>query len=99
MNPKSLLSFKEFVTPSIMKVVYWVGIIGIAIVGLAQVIRGLKYDSATELIGGIFFLVLAPLYLRVLCELILVAFQISTDLSAIRYSTEKREISSDEEAE
>lgn len=99
MNPKSLLGFKEFVTPSIMKVVYWVGIIGIAIVGLAQVIRGLKYDSATELFGGIFLLVLAPLYLRVLCELILVAFQISTDLSAMRFCTEKREKSSDEEAE
>lgn len=99
MKLKALLNFKEFVTPSIMKIVYWVALTGIAIVGLAQLIRGMKYDSAAELIGGLLFLVLAPLYLRVLCELILVAFQISTDLSAMRYYTENREISSDEEAE
>ena len=95
MNPKLLLNFKEFVTPSIMKIVYWVALIGITIVGLAQVIRGLKYDSAMELIGGILFLLLAPLYLRVLCELVLVAFRISTDLSAMRYYQEQEQTKED----
>ena len=89
MNPKSLLNFKEFVTPSIMKIVYWLALVGVVIVGLAQVIRGLKFDSAMELIGGILVLVFAPLYLRVMCELVLVAFQIATDLSAMRYYQEQ----------
>jgi hypothetical protein len=71
------VSMKTFITPSIIKVLFVLGLIMISIFTLILVIAG------TQAEGGIVFLLLAPLYwffgvlyLRVILEVIVVLFRI-----------------------
>ena len=68
---------KTFITPSIIKVLFIVGIIMISIFSLILLIAGTQTD------GGAVFILLAPLYwffgvlyLRVILEVIVVLFRI-----------------------
>jgi hypothetical protein len=71
------VSMKSFITPSIVKVLFIIGIIVISLVSLGILIAGTQSD------GGGFLIVLAPLYwfvgvlyLRVVLEVIIVLFRI-----------------------
>lgn len=71
------VSMKTFITPSITKVLFVLGIIGISIIALVLLIAGTQADDGAVLI------VLAPLYwffgvlyLRVILEVIVVLFRI-----------------------
>jgi hypothetical protein len=87
MNIKDLLTFEKFLTPQIIKVVYWLALILIIVLGIKTVIQAISIDSATGLLVGVLFIVVGPIYIRVLCESILALFRIVSELSAIRGST------------
>jgi hypothetical protein len=71
------VSMKTFITPSLIKVLFILGLIAISIFTLILVVAGTQAD------GGIIFILLAPLYwffgvlyLRVILEVIVVLFRI-----------------------
>jgi len=71
------VSMKTFITPSIIKVLFIVGIVAVSIISLVILVAGAQSD------GGAVFIVLAPLYwffgvlyLRVILEVIVVLFRI-----------------------
>ncbi len=71
------VSMKTFITPSIIKVLFILGIIAISIMSLVILVAGTQAD------GGTVFILLAPLYwffgvlyLRVILEVIVVLFRI-----------------------
>ena len=71
------VSMKTFITPSIIKVLFILGLVVISIFSLILLIAGTQAD------GGIVFVLLAPLYwfvgvlyLRVILEVIVVLFRI-----------------------
>jgi hypothetical protein len=82
------VSFDSFVTPSIVKVVYILAMIGIGFFTLWLAIIGFTYFGVY---GFIFLIVLCPLYFlfsllltRIYMELIMVIFRLANDIRVIR---------------
>lgn len=78
------LSFETFITPKIIRIVFVIGLVLIALGVLVRVIVGFVHLELIEgvilpLIGG----VLAVLALRIYCELVLVFFDMRDKLSEI----------------
>jgi len=74
---KDLLTLNKFITPTIMTVVYWVLMVVAIVVSLVMLFSG-------SVIQGIFSLILAPIYVRVLCEVMILLFKIHGVLCEIR---------------
>lgn len=84
-NPKSIFqklfdfSFSELITPSIIKILYILGILSCGLGAAAALISGLVAGGimaiVTLLVTPIIF-VLGVIYLRVMLELMIVVFQI-----------------------
>ena len=79
----SFLSFDLMITPSIMKIVYIVGSIVIALGALVAMFTGGVPGFFAGLIGG----AIALVYFRVLCELMVLFFKMHEELKQIRTNT------------
>lgn len=84
----AFLSFDKFVTPAVIKVVYWIGIVVIIISGVGWAFAGAQY-SAFAPIGAIIGVILGLLLWRVYCELIILWFKIHDEMVGIRKNTTK----------
>ena len=62
------LNFKKFLTPSLIQVLFWVGTLSMVLPALMT----LRYSFVTALVS----IIVAPIIMRVTCELILVLFRI-----------------------
>ena len=80
------LSFSRFITISFIKVIYLIGMVGIALGWVALLIGGLQQGVIGLIVAGIIGFVLAVIYLiflRVSLEVIVVIFRIGENTSAI----------------
>jgi hypothetical protein len=84
----AFLSFDKLITPSVIKVVYWIGIAVIIIFGIVGAIAGLK-ESALAPLGAIIGVIVGLFVWRVYCELIMLWFKIHDELAGIRQNTAK----------
>lgn len=101
MNIKNFLSFERMITPIIIKILFWIGLIGSAIGGLvvffSAVIAGISdggFGSIVGgfligLIGGILTFALGALATRIYSELLILAFRINETLTDIKHLLEK----------
>ncbi len=74
---KDFLAFRKLVTPAIMPVVFWIGV-GIAVImGIITIVDGARapFGGARMVIMGIITLFLGPVFVRILCELVLTFFR------------------------
>lgn len=85
----SFFNFDKFIAPMLIKIVYWLGIVGIvlgALVSMAGGLQMMSYSPATAL-GGILIAVIGAavglLVWRVVCELWIVIFSINDRLGVI----------------
>ena len=76
---EDFLKFKKMLTPIIIQVLFWVGIVLCVLSGLVQIARG----GAV----GIVVLLIGPIAVRVYCEVLIVLFTISDTLTEIRDNT------------
>ena len=84
----AFLSFDKMITPSVIKVVYWIGIVVIIISGIVGAFVGMK-ENALAPLGAILYVIVGLFVLRVYCELIMLWFKIHEDLVGIRQNTAK----------
>lgn len=85
-------SFRSFVTPSLIKVLFivFMVVIGLSVLGL--IINGFMWSAATGvmfLIGGLIYGFLALLWARVVLELVVVFFRIRENTEDIAKNTKK----------
>jgi hypothetical protein len=76
-------SFNHFVTPSIIRVLYVLGLIGIALTYLSFIIYAFLYSAAQGIITLLFGLIVAFIYLalwRVMLEFLLAVVRMSEDI-------------------
>jgi hypothetical protein len=81
---KEVASFKTFITPSLIRFGFWLGVVmslltfvGAVIFGLVTaVVSGEPLAGLGMIVGGLFYLVFFLLYWRVGCEMVLVIFGI-----------------------
>ena len=92
MDIKKFVSFDSMITPVIIKVIFWIGLIASAIFGLISIFSGLAimfsgYGAGGEgfivFIGGLATIVIGALLTRVYCELLIIFFKMHESLNKI----------------
>jgi hypothetical protein len=80
------LAFRRMITPTIIKIVFWIGLIVILVLGIAAIVDGVTNDSdiGEVIAGGLLILILGPIIWRVFCEILLLAFRMIENLADIR---------------
>ncbi|HEC63107.1 MAG TPA: DUF4282 domain-containing protein [Candidatus Acetothermia bacterium] len=67
--------FKQFITPVVMPVVFWVGV-GIAVImGVLTLVDGARLGDARLVVLGLITLLAGPVFVRILCELVMTFFK------------------------
>ena len=72
---KELLSYKTMITPGIIKILSYLGMVGAVIFGALAIVA--------EPITGIGLIILGPIVVRIQAELILVMFEIHGELKKL----------------
>lgn len=91
-QPRDLLDFERMIAPTIIKVIYWIGLLFIVVGALIGLLRGFAAmaDSVAHGLGQIMLsmigLVVGTLVWRILMELYIVVFGIHDRLGQIRDS-------------
>jgi hypothetical protein len=87
---RDLFQWDRFITPSIIKIFYWLAV-GISVLyGLSGIISGLAFMSLHPLggllwvIGSLIGIVIGVLFARIISEFVLIMFRINEHLGAIR---------------
>ena len=87
---RDLFQWERFITPSIIKVFYWLAVIMAVLAGLQAVFAGLGLIFASPIagviaiIGGILVAVIGIIFARIGAEFILIVFRINEHRGAIR---------------
>lgn len=92
MNFRSLLNFDKMITPVIIKILFYIGIIVSVIAGIVALFSGIIASfqqggvgsAIGGLIGGPLIVVVGILLARVYSELLIVVFEIHQNLVAIK---------------
>ena len=80
-------SFRRMITPVIIQVLFWIGVIVIVGFSLTILITG---DEAWTRVLGVVYLILGPIMWRVWCEIMILMFRISETLTDIRNNTKPK---------
>ena len=82
---KKATNFDNMITPSIIKILFWIGIAASIISALVMIGNGLTvdYGGGVLVLSGIITLILGPIFTRVSCELLIVIFKIYYTLKEI----------------
>ena len=71
------LNFDSFITPSIIKFIYMLGVIFFALIGLMSIIAGLgRYGSGLQVLFGLITIALSHFIPRITAEILIVNFKI-----------------------
>ena len=79
MNWGDFFSFRTMITPIIIQVIFWLGVVGCVIMGLGSLVGG-------RALYGLVLLVVGPIIVRIECELLILLFRIHDALQEIRAS-------------
>ncbi|HLU49727.1 MAG TPA: DUF4282 domain-containing protein [Planctomycetota bacterium] len=77
------LKFRKMITPVLIQVIFWLGIVMIVIASIGAMIQ-------IGVLLGLPVLIFAPIFWRVQCELIIVVFRILDELVRIRMQGEEK---------
>ncbi|WP_282755053.1 DUF4282 domain-containing protein [Desulfuromonas thiophila] len=82
---KKMLNFDEMVTPSIIKIIYYISIFAVVLTGLIQLFTGLNssYGGGAVVFSGIVTILIGPIVVRIYCELMILLFRIYEKLCEI----------------
>ena len=86
MNFRDLLTFEKFLTPLLVKFVYWIGLAGILIgfiIGFMDTFSA-NGGGFLEAIAALVIAIISTIFWRVFCEGIILAFQSYDRLKEIR---------------
>lgn len=97
MKLKNFLNFERMITPVIIKILFWIGLGGVAIGALVVffggIISGISDNNfgtvLAGLLGGPIVLALGAIGVRVYSELLILAFRINETLTDIKEALDK----------
>lgn len=97
-------TFRKMVTPVIIQILFWVGVITCIIAGLVLIGMGIRHGPLLIDMGistkqmklwGALLLLLGPLAVRLYCEFLIVFFRINETLTEIKHALERKAIHMD----
>ena len=92
------LTFRRMITPVIIQILFWLGVVGCVITGIVFIITGfITFVADTDLLGaallqfvmGIVYVIIGPFIVRVYCEILILFFRIHETLNEIKDNTVK----------
>jgi hypothetical protein len=89
-----LFQWERFITPSIIKIFYWLAVAAAALAGLSGVATGLGEMVHSPILGlitvliSVLTIIMGVFFARIVAEFILIVFRISEHLGAIRQKGE-----------
>ena len=97
-NIGDLFQWERFITPSIIKIFYWLAVIGAGLSGLQMLLSGLNLLFHGALVAGIALIItgllvalIGIIFARIGAEFILIVFRINEHLGAIRSQGEQHQ--------
>lgn len=74
------------VTPVIIQILFWIGVVVSVIGGLISIVRGAgaSYGGGGMVLVGLLWIFLGPIIVRIYCELLIVIFSINDTLTDIK---------------
>lgn len=85
-NFQKYTNFDTMITPMIIKILFWVGVVGSVIAGLGIAFSGIGlmtysgFEGFMTFIGGLIVIVIGLLVTRVYCELLIIFFKMHESL-------------------
>ena len=85
-----LLQWDRFITPSVIRVFYWLSLGLTVLLGMSFVFTALSmmavnvFAGLLLLIAAMVFILVGIIFIRIVCELVMVIFRINEHLGAIR---------------
>jgi hypothetical protein len=85
------LTFRKMITPLIIQILFWIGVVGSILVGLVMMVSGASsdYGGGQSVLMGLFVLLLGPIMVRIYCELLILFFRMNETLTDIRSNTQR----------
>lgn len=77
---QDFLTFRKMITPIIIQIIFWLGVVGVVITGLVMLFNGAVGN-------GLLMILLGPIAVRLYCELLIVFFRINDNLREINEKT------------
>lgn len=87
---RDFLAFRTMVTPVIIQILFWLGVLTCVIVGLGFIFTAVGWGYERNLYKGLLILFLGPLGVRIYCEILIVFFRINETLTEIKHVLEER---------
>ena len=77
------LSFRKMITPIIIQILFWLGVIIAIIFGIVSIVYGVIRSDIPTLLYGLLVLILGPVAVRIYCEILILFFRINETLTEI----------------
>lgn len=77
--PRKILFFDDMLTPSLIRVVYWLGLLSVAWTGLGKMFS----HGFFGFFEGIVYIVIGVIVLRVISELVMLLFKINENIETM----------------
>jgi hypothetical protein len=94
---RDLFQWERFITPSIIKIFYWLAVVMAVLAGLQGIVAGLgalfssPIVGLVAIIGGVLIALIGVIFARIGAEFILIVFRINEHLGAIRSQGEQHQ--------
>jgi hypothetical protein len=88
---EGFLVFRNVLTPQVIHIVFWFSLAYCIISGFTITVMGLVSNALLLMLAGVLLLALGPIMVRIVCELILVIFNINDLLMQARSATRTAE--------
>ncbi len=86
------LTFRKMITPVIIQIVFWVGVVICIIMGLISIAAGISLSGSGALvIVGLLYIFIGPVVVRIYCELLILFFRMNESLSEIKNDLKRRD--------
>ena len=79
---EDFLAFRKMLTPIIIQIVFWIGVVFCVIGGLLAILYG-------NGLPGLIMLFLGPIIVRIYCEILILVFRMNDTLTDIKNAVEK----------
>ena len=87
---RDLFQWERFITPSIIKIFYWLAVGVSILLGLSGIFSGLLYMAINPfsglawMLGSLILALIGVIFARIIAEYVLIMFRINEHLGAIR---------------
>lgn len=82
----NFLNFDKMLTPTIIKIVFWIGAGLSVLMGLIMIIQGASayYGGGATIFMGLLTILIGPFVVRIYCELLIIFFKMNETLQDVK---------------